>query len=676
VRRSTGHFLTAAACLVFAGYAASFLYFFVDDEAIPLVYARNLLRGRGLVYTVLEGRVEGYSDFLHVLWSAVLLALTHAFGLPLLAPLLIGKLVSVAAAFGVIAVTARTLRSQQVALPGFVAALGVLSLSGPLAVWACSSLETVTFALLTTAFTGALLAGVPRAAMLCGTAAVLLRIDGPIYVFAIALSVAASVPAVRPAAWRVARPVAIVALLYHGWRAWYFRGLLPAPLAAKVLYRLAGSSHAIVKPPDVPYLLAFAHLYSVASIGLVALAIAAAWRSAAGRACAIALIALGLYVQLVGDWMFGWRFLVTLVPLLAVVFGCAVDSLPRRAAWTAAIALIVWSAAGARNFAAAFVDAEGKPLFYSQPRGGEAIWLGRYYELIAASRQLMHAGDRVADNQAGLLPYLLDLENIDDLGICSRFVAELPTTDVYYTGVGRYSPLTNQPVLRTAHAYLMYQDVQFVVSPTDLLVKANHDVVPNEILDGLFERVAIDASGANAIYRRTSRPAAAYRTDPASFMENLAHTSRLVAASVDGHAVQPDRFGLDLPFLREQVMTRSFVRGMDVDLRFAHHDEDLTAFFIGHLASADPAQLTLVVSDEHGRETAKLVIPIPAGPSSVYRRFPPGVRGRGLGLRFDVASGEDRLTIADMRLEGQSRALRDYVNGRLRFVTAPAPGTR
>ena len=118
MRRSTGHFLTAAACLVFAGYAASFLYFFVDDEAIPLVYARNLLRGRGLVYTVLEGRVEGYSDFLHVLWSAVLLALTHAFGLPLLAPLLIGKLVSVAAAFGVIAVTARTLRSQQVALPG------------------------------------------------------------------------------------------------------------------------------------------------------------------------------------------------------------------------------------------------------------------------------------------------------------------------------------------------------------------------------------------------------------------------------------------------------------------------------------------------------------------------------------------------------------------------------
>ena len=115
MRRSTGHFLTAAACLVFAGYAASFLYFFVDDEAIPLVYARNLLRGRGLVYTVLEGRVEGYSDFLHVLWSAVLLALTHAFGLPLLAPLLIGKLVSVAAAFGVIAVTARTLRSQQVA---------------------------------------------------------------------------------------------------------------------------------------------------------------------------------------------------------------------------------------------------------------------------------------------------------------------------------------------------------------------------------------------------------------------------------------------------------------------------------------------------------------------------------------------------------------------------------
>src|SRR3954454_20021512 len=89
--------VTLTACAIFVAYAGCFLYFFVDDEAIPLVYARNLLRGRGLAYTVLEGRVEGYSDFLHVLWSAGLLAVTHALGFSPLAPLLVGKVVSLAA---------------------------------------------------------------------------------------------------------------------------------------------------------------------------------------------------------------------------------------------------------------------------------------------------------------------------------------------------------------------------------------------------------------------------------------------------------------------------------------------------------------------------------------------------------------------------------------------------
>src|SRR5215208_2632492 len=91
-----------AACLVFAAYAGCFLYFFVDDEAIPLVYARNLLRGRGFVYTALEGRTEGYSDFLHVLWSSMLLAVGRAFRQPLTFPLLAGKFVSFAAGLSTI----------------------------------------------------------------------------------------------------------------------------------------------------------------------------------------------------------------------------------------------------------------------------------------------------------------------------------------------------------------------------------------------------------------------------------------------------------------------------------------------------------------------------------------------------------------------------------------------
>src|SRR5258705_1584043 len=110
-------------CLVFAVYAGSFLYFFVDDEAIPLVYAHNLLRGRGLVYTALEGRVEGYSDFLHVLWSTVLLAAGRPLRLPDVFPLLAGKAVSFSAGLAILIVTARMLRRGGVTLAGLVAGL-------------------------------------------------------------------------------------------------------------------------------------------------------------------------------------------------------------------------------------------------------------------------------------------------------------------------------------------------------------------------------------------------------------------------------------------------------------------------------------------------------------------------------------------------------------------------
>ena len=656
--------------MLFAAYAASFLYFFVDDEAIPLVYARNLLRGRGFVYTVLEGRVEGYSDFLHVLWSTLLLAGTNALGLPLLAPLLIGKAVSFAAAIVLIVVVARLLGREGVPLHGLTAAEGFLALSGPLAVWACSSLEEATFALAVTTFFGALVTGARRAALVLGVATLLLRIDGGVYLFALALAVAVAVPQRRREVWSVARGIAVAAVLYNAWRYWYFHAWLSAPLAAKVLYRLTGAAHAIVKAPDVPYLLAFAHVYGLAGIAVLAAALAGAWRIPVGRACAIALLVLGVYVQIVGDWMFGWRFVVPLLPMAAVAIGLSVSRLPRSAGWCAAAVLLLWSGIAARRFDAAYVQSERKPIFWSAPRAGEAVWLGRYHELIASSRRLMHAGDRIAYNQAGVLPYLLDLENIDDLGICSRFIAGLPTTDVYYTGVGRYSPLTNLPVIRTAHAYLLYQDVQFLVAPTDLLTRANDNTIPPLLLDGLFERVEVDASGANAIYRRTARPIERYRQDPALFNENLAHTSRLLRADIGGRQIPPERLGPELPFLREREAASEFTGDLEIDVVFAGHDEDVYSLFIGSLSSRVPCTLTLALHQEDGRESARKVIDVPAGATSIDEPLPSGVRARAMSLRIDVPSGADRVAISDVRLVGQSRALRLYLKKHLAFTAA------
>jgi hypothetical protein len=663
---------TVAACLVFAAYAGSFLYFFVDDEAIPLVYARNLLRGRGLVYTVLEGRVEGYSDFLHVLWSAALLAIGRALGQPPLFPLLAGKAVSFGAGLMIIVVTSRALRRFGASLAGLTAGLGFLALAGPLAVWSSSSLETAIFALLVSAFGFSLLA--PHTALArgewastaLGIAVVLERIDGLVFVFALVFAAWAAEPRRQRALVRVAWPIAIVVVAYHGWRYVYFGSLLSAPLAAKVLYRFESAGHGIRKEGAEPYLAGFLHLYGLAAAPVLLAASALAVRHAAGRLAAVALLLLGIYVGVVQDWMFGWRFVVALLPFVAMILGLAVSRAPRGIGWCAAGILLAWSGFGARQFLHAYTGVAGRPVFWSDMHRGARVWLAPYYDLVLASRPLMHPGDRVAYNQAGLLPYLLDLENIDDLGICSRFVAALPTTDVYFTGVGRYSPLTNQPVLRTAHAYLLYQDVQWLIGRTDLLWRANEDHVPDTLLDGLFTRVALDAAKENAIYRRTAKPAEVYRRDASWFTENLAHTTRLTRASIDGKVLEPAAFGPELPFLRERADTRAIARSFEITLGLGQQAVSVSGLYVGRITSQSPCTLTLTLGDDAGREVGRWTIAIPAGGASVNQRFEVPVRALSAAVSIDVAEA-DRVTIRDLRIEGQSKALRDYLRRTLRF---------
>lgn len=660
---------TVVGCLIFAAYAGSFLYFFVDDEAIPLVYARNLLRGRGLVYTVLEGRVEGYSNFLHVLVSSVLLAIRRALTQPPVFPLVVGKAVSFCAGVTLIVVTSNALRRSGVTLAGLVAALGFLALAGPLAVWSCSSLETATFALFVAAFGFSLLVDrrdrrwVPVA---LGIAVVLGRIDGVIFVFTLSLAAWAAAPRRQQDIVRVTWPIALTAVMFHGWRYAYFGSLLSAPLEAKVLYRLAVPAHAMTKESGGAYLRSFLDLYGLAAAPALVIAAAFAVRHVAARMASIVLLLLGLYVAVVQDWMFGWRFVVALLPFAALIVGLSVSRAPRAVGWCAAALVVLWSGFAARQFVHAYVDVERRPIFWSNMHGGEATWLAPYYDLFLASRPLMHAGDRVAYNQAGLLPYLLDLENIDDLGICSRFVAALPTTDVYFTSVGRYSPLTNQPVLRTAHAYLMYQNVEFLIARTDLLWKANEDHIPDTLLDGLFTRVALDASEYNAIYRRTSKPGDAYRAGPSLFTENLFHTTRLTRASIDGEALDPAAFGPELPFLRERESARWFSRDLEIDLAFGKHDADAYALYIGRITSRLPCTLTLALADESGRETLRRTIEIGPGATSVLDRFAAPARASSATIKIDAAAA-DRVTITDMRLEGQSEALRHYLSLALRF---------
>ncbi len=325
---------------VFLLHALNYLYFFVDDEAIPFVFARHLVEGKGLVYNSVEGRVEGYSDFLHVLLAALYLQVERLLALGPFTVFFIAKTVSFASGAATVAVIWRALQRQTTMRPpGLVAGMAFLVLAPPLAIWSCSSLEMASVTLLVGLITIAVLEGSPTSDRLIAFAAcllILLRIDGFVYAFALIAPacVLARADRRREMLIRIVVPAVILFAVYHAWRVWYFGDWLPAPLAAKVLYRLHPQSNVLVRESQAPYVVAFLRTYgfvpAIVGLGLVAAAVRnqrKAWPLLASASLLIA------YPALVGDWMLGFRFFLPAVAghRVADCVGRVVDrGAPRR----------------------------------------------------------------------------------------------------------------------------------------------------------------------------------------------------------------------------------------------------------------------------------------------------------------------------------------------------------
>jgi hypothetical protein len=353
-------------------FASTFLYFFVDDEGIPFVFAQNLLHHKGLTYSAFEGPVEGYSDFLHVWLATGLLAITQALGAPKLTVFFIGKAISLVAGVLTIVWADRLLRASP-EIDGDGRAVGVmfLALAGPLAVWSCSSLEAATFGAIVTLLLYALFAPAPpwtdRLACTAAILAILERIDGFIHV-AVLVGVAciiASPERRRALARRIVLPVALVLVAYHLGRRWYFGEWFSTPMLVKVLDNLHPRGVMISKTPDRNYLASFlASTGWLMPIGAPAVLIAL-HRRRRMMALLLATLAMCGYLALVGDWMFGFRFFVPLLPWFAVLLAAAVSALIRRwpiaRPWLVAAVLIA-IASNAFRFEQAYHDSDDRRL--------------------------------------------------------------------------------------------------------------------------------------------------------------------------------------------------------------------------------------------------------------------------------------------------------------------------
>ncbi len=113
-----------------------------EDSFITFRFARHLANGHGIVWNVGEAPVEGYTNFLWMLISALILKL----GLDVV---LLTQALGVAASLASIWLVVRFAR-EVFGLPRAFAHLAglMLAISGPFATWAGSSMETNLFALL------------------------------------------------------------------------------------------------------------------------------------------------------------------------------------------------------------------------------------------------------------------------------------------------------------------------------------------------------------------------------------------------------------------------------------------------------------------------------------------------------------------------------------------------
>ena len=208
--------------------------FVTDDALITLRYARHLVEGYGIVWNPGEGRVEGYSNFLHLLIGAAAIGVDAP---PLIVLRWLNRIAVLALVFATWLWALRVCRQPALA----AGAALLMGLHAPLAFWASSGLETALYALcVTLGLYFALIAPVRQRvwAALPFLFAALARPEGPIFPLTVAIVTAGA------AGWRQGRPLpALRAFLrehaawlllfgvpyasYFAWRCWYFGYLLP-----------------------------------------------------------------------------------------------------------------------------------------------------------------------------------------------------------------------------------------------------------------------------------------------------------------------------------------------------------------------------------------------------------------------------------------------------------------
>jgi MFS family permease len=425
-------------------YCRSGLYF-VDDPFISMRYAANLFT-RGELSFNAGDRVEGYSNFLHVLVHALDMrirghvpdpasAIDGAAAIVLWATLLSAVLLGSLA-------QERHDREEEAAAWYYAWVLTMAS--WPFAFWGSAGMETPIEGLLYIAVlwcTTRLSRRSDRRVLpilgLLLAAIVLLRFEGVVVALAIAGALAFYLTRREQTRTAMALGAGVTALAaaYHLWRLSYFGAILPNTFVAKAT---GGSLFARLQA-GASYCGGWISLLG-GGVGLSVAAVAVARRRPDREAlvrwaqdpvvlvaAVIVVVKVALVVWGGGDWMPGWRMLVPISPIalflaMRVLFGLLGRGVYPQGGVAAAFALAL--VVCGRGTGVAFTPHTSLPNDV-----GHFKKLPRDYVLVGDLIEKSFAGghDEVAIGEAGLVPFdAIDVRFMDLFGLVDRDMARQP----------------------------------------------------------------------------------------------------------------------------------------------------------------------------------------------------------------------------------------------------------
>jgi arabinofuranosyltransferase len=297
-------------------------YFFYDDGFITLRYARHLAEGHGPVWNLVGPPVEGFTSPLHVLIVAAFLAIHIKWLLAL-------RIISFGfhAALAIFTWRFVSLRSGNLAAS---LAVALVTASWPLLVWDLGGLETVPFTallaigtLLTLRYAesrlrrdvlwGGVLLGLAcfmrlDAILVAITALAVLLVDREIWtkrrIADVSLAIAAFVVVTAP--WEVFRLEYFHAALPNT----YYAKVYGIPFAWRAFHGFAYAKNFVLKPPYlIPFLLAV----------IVVAVVSRKW-TRFDLSLLLCILSYSFYIiDSGGDHMAAYRFMVPLIPLIAIL---------------------------------------------------------------------------------------------------------------------------------------------------------------------------------------------------------------------------------------------------------------------------------------------------------------------------------------------------------------------